>query len=176
MVIKEAQRTFTYLNLYGYFTDLIVCNRMIPDTVDDRYFAAWKESQEKYYHMIEDGFSPVPILKLPLFQQEVVGLPILTQVANTLFSSDDPSKIFFHGQAQEITRENKHYVLTLNLPFATKDRISLTKNGSELVVNVGSQRRNIILPNLLVGMAPQEAKFEDNKLKIQFEAIAGAKN
>ena len=30
MVIKEAQRTFTYLNLYGYSTDLIICNRLIP--------------------------------------------------------------------------------------------------------------------------------------------------
>ena len=26
MVIKEAQRTYTYLNLYGYAVDLVVCN------------------------------------------------------------------------------------------------------------------------------------------------------
>jgi arsenite-transporting ATPase len=32
MVIKEAQRTFTYLNLYGYATDAVVCNRLLPDS------------------------------------------------------------------------------------------------------------------------------------------------
>ncbi|MGH2952027.1 MAG: ArsA family ATPase, partial [Solirubrobacterales bacterium] len=31
MVIKEAQRTFTYLNLYGYLTDAVVVNRIFPD-------------------------------------------------------------------------------------------------------------------------------------------------
>ena len=32
MVIKETQRTFTYLNLYGYATDAILCNRDHPST------------------------------------------------------------------------------------------------------------------------------------------------
>ena len=38
MVIKEAQRTFTYLNLYGYATDAVVCNRLLPQEVQDDYF------------------------------------------------------------------------------------------------------------------------------------------
>ncbi len=38
MVIKEAQRAFTYLNLYGYHTDLNLCNRILPDTVADPFF------------------------------------------------------------------------------------------------------------------------------------------
>ena len=48
MVIKEAQRTFIYLTLYGYHTDLIVCNRLLPHEVGDSYFRSWKESQIKY--------------------------------------------------------------------------------------------------------------------------------
>src|SRR3954452_6930697 len=34
MVIKEAMRTFTYLNLYGYLTDAVVVNRVFPEEVD----------------------------------------------------------------------------------------------------------------------------------------------
>src|SRR5215216_7550657 len=30
MVIKEAMRTFTYLNLYGYLTDAVIVNRVLP--------------------------------------------------------------------------------------------------------------------------------------------------
>ena len=28
MVVREAQRTFTYLNLYGYLTDAVIVNRV----------------------------------------------------------------------------------------------------------------------------------------------------
>ena len=31
MVVAEAMRTFTYLNLYGYLTDAVVVNRVFPD-------------------------------------------------------------------------------------------------------------------------------------------------
>ena len=46
MVIKETQRTYTYLNLYGYATDAIMCNRIIPDEVTDPYFSMWKVNQQ----------------------------------------------------------------------------------------------------------------------------------
>jgi len=85
MVIKEAQRTFTYLNLYGYLTDLIICNRVIPDKVDDRYFDYWKESQSRYYEVIKECFAPVPISTIPLLDREVVGIPMLEVIADALY-------------------------------------------------------------------------------------------
>jgi hypothetical protein len=42
VVIKEAQRSFTYFHLYGYPTDLIVANRVLPAAVGS-YFDAWSE-------------------------------------------------------------------------------------------------------------------------------------
>src|SRR5258708_4137169 len=47
MVIKETQRTFTYLNLYGYATDAVICNRILPDAVTDSYFAQWTDLHNK---------------------------------------------------------------------------------------------------------------------------------
>ena len=41
MVVAEAMRTFTYLNLYGYLTDAVVVNRVFPDELADGYFGAW---------------------------------------------------------------------------------------------------------------------------------------
>ena len=38
MVIKEAQRSFTYLNIYDFNVDAIVVNRVIPESVKDDYF------------------------------------------------------------------------------------------------------------------------------------------
>ena len=31
MVVRESMRTFTYLNLYGYLTDAVVVNRILPE-------------------------------------------------------------------------------------------------------------------------------------------------
>ena len=35
MVVSEAMRTFTYLNLYGYLTDAVIVNRVFPDELAD---------------------------------------------------------------------------------------------------------------------------------------------
>ena len=46
MVIGEAMRTFTYLNLYGYLTDAVVVNKVFPEDVGG-YFAGWREHQQE---------------------------------------------------------------------------------------------------------------------------------
>ncbi len=75
MVIKEAQRTYTYLNLFGYPSDLVVCNRVLPPAVRDEYFAGWRESQEAYRQQVRDTFAPLPMVEVPLFGREIVGIP-----------------------------------------------------------------------------------------------------
>src|SRR5207237_3556392 len=74
MVVSEAQRTSTYFHLFGYPMDLVVANRVLPDTITDPYFASWKDTQARYLRRVEEGFAPVPIKKVPLFDDEVVGL------------------------------------------------------------------------------------------------------
>ena len=40
MVIKETQRAYTLLGLYGYLTDLVICNRVLPpEALTGAYFA-----------------------------------------------------------------------------------------------------------------------------------------
>jgi len=168
MVIKEAQRTFTYFSLYGYSTDLIICNRLIPEQVKDSYFQAWKDSQRKYHQVIEEGFAPLPIFDAPLFKQEIVGLPRLRAMAEALYGGIDPTKVFIRGQVQHIQKEGKHYVLTLTLPFTSNEQISLVQSDDELTVQVGGFRRNVILPHALIGLTAAEAKLGEGKLKIKF--------
>ena len=169
MVIKEAQRSLTYLNLYGYHTDLVVCNRLIPSQVGGAYFQGWKEAQKKYLQMIKDDFSPLPIFTVPLLDQEIVGIPMLKRMAGEIYGEQDPTGVFYQGQIQEVRKQGKHYVLTLSLPFTSKDKISLMQDGDELTLEVGAFRRNVILPHILIGKTAGEAKFEDDKLKIIFE-------
>lgn len=170
MVIKETQRTFTYLNLYGYATDLVICNRLIPDNVTDSYFEYWKTNQGQYYREIEERFSPLPILRLPLMNQEVVGIDMLRKTAGELFRKHDPTDIFYHGKAHNFDKVDGSYVLSFDFPYTRKEEISLIKNNDELVIQVGAYRRNIILPRSLVNLPVKGAKLENKKLVIRFEA------
>ena len=105
MVIKEAQRSFTYLNLYDYNVDAIMINRVIPNTVTDPYFQAWKDTQKKYKTLIKDSFQPLPIYEAPMFEQEVVGLSMLERVGDSLFKTDhSPTKVKFNGRTQYVKR------------------------------------------------------------------------
>ena len=169
MVIRETQRTFTYLNLYGYYTDLIVCNRLLPDSVEDGFFKMWKDSQSKYFHLIEEGFAPVPIRVSYLLDREVVGLEPLREMGLSLFEEDDPTAIFYEGSTQTVTREDDGHVMTVNLPFMGREDINLIQHGDELVIQAGQHRRNIVLPRILVDLPVKVARMEGSTLKLKFE-------
>lgn len=168
MVIKEAQRTYTYLNLYGYSTDLVVSNRIIPATVGDQYFQAWKGAQTRYSQLVEDAFAPLPIYKVPLMDQEVVGAEMLRKMAQAVYGDADPAQVFFSEQPQVIEKDGDAYTLKLRLPFISKDKVTMTRAGDELAISLGNFRRNIILPRILAGLDVQKAKFENDRLILTF--------
>ena len=167
MVIKEAQRTYTYLNLYGYLTDAVIVNRIFPES-SDGYFKAWRETQAKYLALIEEAFSPLPILRAPYFEQEVAGISSLNKLAQALYGEGDPSEVLHRGRAYWIETSSGNPVLAIRLPFTSKEEVSLLRTGDELTVQVGNWRRNYILPRALHGLKTGKARYEDGALKIQF--------
>jgi arsenite/tail-anchored protein-transporting ATPase len=167
MVIGEAMRTFTYLNLYGYLTDAVVVNRLFPESVGD-YFAAWRRVQQEHMELVQSAFEPVPILRAPFFEQEVVGPGMLDRLASALFADADPSAVMFDGNAQSLEVLDDGALLRLALPFVDKGDISLKKIGLELIVTVDEQRRTIMLPPAMAAMRPGGATFEDGALEIRF--------
>jgi arsenite/tail-anchored protein-transporting ATPase len=168
MVIGEAMRTFTYLNLYGYLTDAVVVNRLFPDGVGD-YFADWRRVQEEHLELVHSAFAPVPVLCAPYFEQEVVGPAMLDRLAGELFADRDPAAVLHDALAQELEVLTDGARLRLDLPFADKGDISLKQIGLELVVGVDGQRRTIMLPPAMAAMRPAAATFEDGALEIRFD-------
>jgi arsenite-transporting ATPase len=169
MVIKEAQRTYTYLNLYGYVTDAVICNRLLPSQVNDPYFAGWQASQATNLKLIEECFAPLPVLTAPLFSQEMGGLELLSALADELFGEQDPAERFFEGQAHHITPDDDGgYILNVPLPFADKKDIELYRDKDELTLRVGNQRRNFVLPRALWELEASEARFAGDTLQISF--------
>ncbi|MDQ2760717.1 MAG: ArsA family ATPase [Actinomycetota bacterium] len=167
MVIGEAMRTFTYLNLYGYLTDAVVVNRIFPSGVGD-YFADWREVQEDHLELVQSAFAPVPVLCAPYFEREVVGGEMLDRLSGALFAEHDPSAVLHDALTQELIVSEHSTKLRLALPFARKGDIQLKKIGSELVVGVDGQRRTIMLPPALAALHATTAAFADGALEVTF--------
>jgi arsenite-transporting ATPase len=169
MVIHEAMRTFTYLNLYGYLTDAVVVNRVFPDEAAVGYFSSWAETHKRQMELVRSAFSPVPILTAPYFEQEVIGPQMLDRLGESVFGEQDAAAILFEELTQELTTDNGTAMLRLALPFAVKADIGLKKIGMEVVVRVGTQKRTIVLPQALSAYRPSGARFEDGALNVTFE-------
>ncbi|HOI44687.1 MAG TPA: ArsA family ATPase, partial [Candidatus Aminicenantes bacterium] len=169
MVIKEAQRAYSFFSLFGYGVDMIIVNRNIPQSVGDPYFEKWKAIQETYRNQIAESFSPIPIFFLPLFNQEIVGIPQLDRVADCLYGQSDPAELFFARKPVQIAKEDGGFVLSISLPFAKKKDLDIVQKGEELFIRVGPVKRNILLPRVLLNRRVKSARFEKERLKISFE-------
>jgi len=182
MVIKEAQRAYTYLNLYGYSVDAVVVNRVFPTTLEDDFFTGWKASQAKGLEMVREAFQPLPIFEVPYFDQEVTGTEMLERMAQTLFGeasvrggAGDPTQKQFVGKPQTIERVGNNYVLSIALPLVDRSDVHLHRSVfDELVVRIGNWKRNVTLPMGLAKLDVAGAKYEGDRLNITFVRPAGA--
>ena len=101
MVVDEARRTFTYLNLYGYLTDAVIVNRVFPEEVGP-YFGAWRERQLEALDEVQSAFAPVPVLRAPYFGEEVVGAAMLDRLGAHVFEDRDPGAVLHQRLTQEL--------------------------------------------------------------------------
>ncbi len=170
MVIGEAMRTFTYLNLYGYLTDAIVVNRIFPPD-SGSYFERWRALQLEHMELVQSAFAPVPILRAAFLEQEVVGAPMLDRLAAELFGAGiDPAAVLHDAVTHEISVSETGALVRIALPLASKESIALKKVGLELIVTVDGQKRTMILPSALAEFTPTGARFEDGALEVTFDA------
>lgn len=173
MVIKESLRAHAYLSLYNVATDLVVANRIIPNSVTDPFFQRWKDLQQQYRQEIHDNFSPLPIKEVPLYSEEMCGLQALDRLKETLYpNGEDPTQVYYRETTLRVVQEQQQYSLEVYLPGIEKHQIELSKTGDELNIRIGNHRRNLVLPQALAALQPAGAKMEEDYLKIRFADAA----
>src|SRR3954447_11278415 len=167
MVVDEARRTFTYLNLYGYLTHAVIVNRVFGAEVGD-YFGPWRARQQEQLHAVRDAFAPVPVLQAPYFDTEVVGGAMLDRLGDELFGALDAHALHHRSVSERLELRADGATLRLDLPFAQRGEISLKRLGPELIVRVDGQKRTMLLPPALDDLDAVGAAFEDGALTVTF--------
>ena len=171
MVIKEALRAETYLALFGYPIDSVICNRVIPPgNYQDSFMQELYQNQEKLRHQIHQTFAPLPIWEAPYYSHEILGISQLGKLAEVIFGEQDPTQVFYRGQIQEVTRQGDVYVLRLPLPHVEMDKVLMTKKGDEMIIEIGNFKRDITLPSVLANQEATVARFVNKALEIHFTA------
>jgi arsenite-transporting ATPase len=168
MVVKEAKRAYSYLSLFGYVTDAVIVNRLLPAEVQDELFKRWQRIHKRYEAEVEQSFVGIPILNVPLFDQEVVGEKMLLRMAQATYGDRDPAEHFATISPQRIDKDGPDYVLTLKVPFADRSNVDLSRHNGELYVTMGNYRREIALPSVLARRATAGATIMDGELRVRF--------
>jgi arsenite-transporting ATPase len=168
VVLRETQRAFTYFCLYGMTIDDMIVNRILPGQIEDKFFLHWKETQDRYITAIEESFAPVPIWKLSLFPDEVLGIRSLERLGRELYGDKDPAGVYFDESPYRFKKVDGNYQLRLRLPFVTKEEVELYKKFDELIVRIGNFKRHVSLPQALTGSEPQGAAVQEGNLIITF--------
>ncbi len=174
MVIREAQRSLTYLSLFNYLVDGVVINRVLPAGGEGTLYDSLRETQVKYQRVIDESFGPLPRFAVPYFAEEIVGLPLLARVADELYGDRDPAQFFYRGQPQRIEQEGDNIVLVLDLPFMEDERVDLHQRGDELDIQVGWHKHHVMLPDMLARRTAAGASMRDGTLRIRFVGISPA--
>jgi arsenite-transporting ATPase len=169
MSIKETMRALTYLNLYGFKVDMVLVNKLLDTQENSGYLEKWKGIQQKYLGEIEEGFSPLPVKKLRMYEQEIVGVKALEVFARDIYGDTDPSGLMYNEPPIKFVKNGDVYEVQLKLMFANPVDIDVWVTGDELFVQIGNQRKIITLPISLTGLEPGDAVFKDKWLHIPFD-------
>ena len=173
MVVNEARRTYTYLSLFGYAVDGVVVNRVLPDEVDDSYFSSWREIQKRHLDTIHESFADVTVMPLRLFDQEMVGVERLRELAGELYEQRDPIKGYPSSTPFSVRDlDTGEVVMELSVPFAERAELDVIRHGDELYITVGPYRRSFVLPDSLRRRDVAAARLEGGKLVVTFVATS----
>jgi arsenite-transporting ATPase len=170
MVVQEAKRAYSYLQLYGYNVDAVVVNRVIP-SIDDEWLKTYIYKQKAYLEEIEESFEPIPIFKVPHQGDEVFGLQLLEKIGETIYGDQDPSQVFHKEQPIEVTNLEDGYQVKLRIPFIKDDEFELRKFGDELIIDINNRRKSMFLPKFSNYMTLEGHSYEAPYLTIELKKV-----
>jgi len=168
MVIRESQRAFAYLSLFGFCVDAVVVNRLIPEHADGDFAAGWRRIQLGYIEEVEQAFSPLRLLRAEQRAGEILGLPALRELGAELYGDEDAAGVYETERPIRVEQQNGRLVMSIRLPFVDRGDLAVWTRADEMVIDVNNVRRSILLPRALTGRRVEQAKLNEGVLCVTF--------
>ncbi|MCU4138012.1 MAG: Anion-transporting ATPase [Thermodesulfobacteria bacterium] len=162
MVIKETEKAFTYLHLFGFPVDGIFINRVAEEE------SPFYEIQRKYVERIVKSFEPTPIFMIPQLYEEILGYEKLKEFGKRVYQEKNPADIFYKDKPFEILEKNGEYILKLALKEIPQEELEVYQKDEDLIIKIGNHKRHFFLPRILLNKEIKGAVIKENFLEIGF--------
>jgi arsenite/tail-anchored protein-transporting ATPase len=162
MVIQEAKRSLSYLQLYGYNVDALIINRIYPKNAN-MFFKDYLIKQKQYIKDVEEDFSPIPIFKSLHQGKEVFGIKSIEKVGNEIYSNEQRKAydVFYQDKAIDVKTINNGYKVSMKIPFIKENEFTLKKFGDELIIDINNQRKSLFLPKFSNYMKIEKFSYDN---------------
>lgn len=168
MAVRETQRAYALLNLFGFRVDAILANKVLPAQARKGFFAKHARSQDAMKKELADALWFLPVLEVPLAEEEVAGVAALAALGRALYGNGDPARALASGEGVNIAKAKSGFDLSVGLPKGTKGAPDVFTDGEDLVIAFGRRRRSLAIPRALAGLSPTAARVSKNRLTVSF--------
>ena len=169
IVLEEARRNYTWLQLYNFNVDAVYMNKLYPKEAMEGYFEGWENIQKDNIHLAEESFSEQKLFKLELQAEEIHGKDSLEKIARLLYKTINPAEIFCQTESFKIEEVNGTRILTIHLPFAKEENISVIKEKYDIIISLLNETRRFHLPDKLKTRKISEYSYKNGELKINMD-------
>ena len=168
MVIDEARRTYTELALFEVGCDAVVMNRLLPeDATREPFFREWGRVQAERLAEVKEHFAPLPVLCVPLQDDEVIGLERLAAHGRLLFADTPPDAVLCPAQRIRFERDESAYWVHVPLPGADPKHLDVAMVDDDLVVSTPTRRRAVRLPRRFSRLHLHAARLDAGTLHVR---------
>ncbi|MGC7102115.1 ArsA family ATPase [Amycolatopsis lurida] len=168
LAVVETQRAVSFLNVSGYTVDSVIANKVLPADMTEPLFRNWVGLHQAYLAETRRSFYPLRISELPLYDSEVLGLPLLRKVADALYEEIDPLRRMTDDDLFRLDTEDGGVVMRVQLPVPEGASLDLYKEGNLLTIELDGYERRLHCPEMLADQEVLGAQMAGNVLSIRF--------
>ena len=169
IVLEEARRNYTWLQLYDFNVDAIYINKLYPSKAMEGYFKDWEDIQKQNIQLAEESFPEQKLFKLEMQNNEINGKESLEKIAKILYQNINPIEIFCQTEAFKMDDINGTRILSIKLPFLKAENISVKKEKDDIIISLLNERRRFHLPDKLRTRKITSYSYMNNELKIYMD-------
>lgn len=166
--LAAAEEAVAALSLFSHPVDVILLNRILPPEVGDPFFAEMKLERVQALRDTAAAVSPMPVIPVALAARAPCGVEQLAALAGGLYGERLPDDVLYTLDGHSFQKQDGRYVISLALPFAKRDDVTLEQIDEAVEVHLNGRRCVLSLPEEVRHREAASWAFEPPLLKITF--------
>ena len=108
------------------------------------------------------------MFKIKWYESDINGIKGLKRICEDSLAYENIFDVLKKNYNDIFEKVEGGYKLTVNIPFADKEKFDLYRSNNELIIKIGNFKRNIPTPDVLNKYDVSKAKLREGKLIIDF--------